>query len=232
MAVEKEAGLLKYELKISLPIYKVVYAAFFVIILSIIRGVAYSYEIGIVLEAPMAILAAVFCTDTYTREITAKRSEVQRLYPMKKRMGSIAARMLIQETFLSLLVVMGYGLFFLFQHPRISAMGRDDLKSEALQFLLCFAAMVITVSFWGLLSNLLSCIFQNMWMGIGGCVILWVATNPGMGGIDFGAWSLFSYTFRDIENSGDFSWIYGKIVCTGIGIVAMAVLPQVIKKRG
>lgn len=223
---------MKYELKISLPIYKVFYAAFFVIILSIIRGVAYSYEIGIALEAPMAILAAVFCADTYTREITAKRSEVQRLYPMKKRMGSIAARMLIQEIFLSLLVVMGYGLFFLFQHPRISAMGRDDLKSEALQFFLCFAAMVITVSFWGLLSNLLSCILRNMWMGIGGCVILWVATNPNMGGRDFGAWNLFSYTFRDIENSGDLSWIYGKIVCTGIGIVAMAVLPWVIKKRG
>lgn len=227
------ASNLKYEFKICLSNYKIPFGVFFVVMLSLIRGVAYSFEIGVAMEPPMAILAAVFCADTYTREIISGRSQVQRLYPMKKRMGSIAERMMIQEIFLTLLAVMGYGLFFLFQRPRISAMGQDGLRSEAVQFLLYFAAMVITVSFWGILSNLLSCVMRNMWMGIGACVILWVITNSGViGDRYFGVWNIFSYTFRDVENSGDFSWICGKLVCTCAGIAAMAVLPQVIEKRG
>lgn len=71
------------ERKISLPAYKLAYAFCFVVILSLIRGINFSYEIGIAMEAPMAILAMVFCADTYTQEITSKRSEIHRLYPMK-----------------------------------------------------------------------------------------------------------------------------------------------------
>ena len=62
------------ERKISLPAYKLAYAFCFVVILSLIRGITFSYEIGVAMEAPMAILAMVFCADTYTQEITSKRS--------------------------------------------------------------------------------------------------------------------------------------------------------------
>lgn len=47
---------IKSEMKISLPLQKQVYAAFFVVILSLVRVVIYSDEIGIALEAPVAIL--------------------------------------------------------------------------------------------------------------------------------------------------------------------------------
>ena len=87
--MEKEAGILIREMKISLTFQKQAYAVFFVIILSLVRGITYSDEIGIALEAPMAILALTFCADTYTQEIVSKRSEIWRLCPMKKRMHSI-----------------------------------------------------------------------------------------------------------------------------------------------
>ena len=45
------------------------------------RLVSYSNEIGIALEAPMAILAFTFCADTYTQEIVSRRSEIWRLCP-------------------------------------------------------------------------------------------------------------------------------------------------------
>ena len=67
--MEKEAGILKREMKISLTFQKQAYAVFFVVILSLVRGITYSDEIGIALEAPMAILAFTFCADTYTQEI-------------------------------------------------------------------------------------------------------------------------------------------------------------------
>lgn len=221
-----------YEMKISLPLYKQVYATCFVVILSLIRGVAYSYEIGIALEAPMAILAVTFCADTYTRETDSKRSEVQRLYPMKKRMDSIYRRLVVQELFLSAVAAAGYGLFMLFQNPGTVWRGQGNPESELYQFLVYLAAIAVTLGFWGLLSNLLSCLFRNMWVGIGGCLILWLMTNSSIGNRCFGAWNLFSYTFRNLENSNDFSWIQGKIFCICTGILALASLPAIIKKRG
>ena len=232
--MEKEAGLLKHEIKISLPLYKIVYAAFFVVVLSLVRGVVYTFEIGIALEAPMAILAASFCADTYTQEIISKRSEVQRLCPMKKRMYCIYRRIVIQEIFLLAVAVIGYGLFLLFQNPRTIVVEENITgnATEMRSFLIYFAAIAVTLSFWGLLSNLLSCIFRNMWMGIAGCLMLWLITNSSFGDRYFGAWNLFSYTFRNVENSSDFSWICGKIVCICIGMIVVAILPEVIEKRG
>ena len=106
---------MKKEMKIVLPFYKIAYAVSFVVILSVIRAVVFTYEIGLSIEPPFAILTAVFCADTYVQEITSNRSEVQRLYQIKKRIYSIIQRLMIQGTFLLLLAVLGYGLFFAFQ---------------------------------------------------------------------------------------------------------------------
>ena len=102
---------MKKEMKIVLPFYKIAYAVSFVVILSLIRGVVFTNEIGLSIEAPFAILTAVFCADTYVQEITSKRSEIHRLYPIRKRICSIMQRIMIQEVFLLLLAVLGYGLF-------------------------------------------------------------------------------------------------------------------------
>ncbi len=229
--MEKEAGLLKHEINISLPVQKQAYAVFFVVMLSLVRGVTYSFEVGIALEAPMAILAASFCADTYTQEIISKRSEIWRLYPMKKRMHCIYRRLVIQGIFLLTVSVIGYGLFFLFQKPR-TFIGHNISENEMYHFFIYLAVITVTLGFWGLLANLLSCIFQNMWMGIAGCLILWLITNSSVGDRYLGAWNIFSYTFRDVENSSDFSWICGKIVCICIGMIVVAALPGIIEKRG
>lgn len=92
---------MKKEMKIVLPFYKIAYAVSFVVILSVIRAVVFTYEIGLSIEPPFAILTAVFCADTYVQEITSNRSEVQRLYQIKKRIYSIIQRLMIQGTFLS-----------------------------------------------------------------------------------------------------------------------------------
>ena len=225
---------MKHEIKISLPFYKIAYALFFVVILSLVRGVVYTFEIGIALEAPMAILAASFCADTYTQEITSKRSEVQRLCPMKKRMYCIYRRIVIQEIFLLSVAVIGYELFFLFQNPKILYFDQNITGNEIeiRPFFIYFAAIAVTLGFWGLLSNLLSCLFRNMWMGIGSCLILWLMTNSSFGDRYLGAWNLFSYTFRDVENSSDFSWVCGKVVCICVGMIVVAILPEIIEKRG
>ena len=219
------------EMKISLTVQKQAYAIFFVVILSLVRGVTDSDEVGIALEAPMAALALTFCADTYTQEIVSRRSEIWRLCPMKRRVRAIYRRMAIQEVFLLFVAAAGYGLFFLFQSPRTDRVGTGGLESEICRFLIYVVAVAVTLGFWGLLSNLLSCLFRNMWAGIGGCLILWLVTNSSMGDRCFGAWNLFSYTFRELEDGGDFRWIWGKIVCICIGILAAAALPGIIRRQ-
>lgn len=218
------------EIKISLPVYKIIYAVFCILILSIIRGVTVTHEVGIALEAPVAILAAVFCADTYSQEFVSRRSEIQRLYPMKKRVASIAKRIAVQQVFLWVLSMIGYGLFFVFQKPFSPDTG--SLLNEINQFFLYSGAIFITLSFWGILSNTLACLLRNMWFGIGGCLILWVITNSSFGDNCLKGWNVFSYTFRNVEDGSDFSWICGKIFCISACILMTAVLPKILKERG
>ncbi len=219
---------MKKEIKIILPIYKIAYAIAFILILGLIRRVTYTHEVGAAIEAPFAILAAVFCADTYVQEMISNRSEVHRLYPIKRRVCSIRNRMIIQEVFLIKLAVIGYGLFFIFQNPEI----HPTTKSECIQFFIYFFAITVTAFFWGILANTLSMLFRNMWMGIGGCLFIWGAANS-LGANKFlGVWNVFSYSFREIENTADFTWLYGKILCIGIGLALLAALPKIVRKRG
>ena len=72
---------MKKEMKIVLPFYKIAYAVSFVVILSLIRGVVFTNEIGLSIEAPFAILTAVFCADTYVQEITSTHGRWLRKKP-------------------------------------------------------------------------------------------------------------------------------------------------------
>lgn len=219
------------EIKICLPLYKIGYAVFFTVILSIVRGVFYSYEVGIALETPMALLAAAFCADTYTREITAKRWEIWRLYSMKSKLSAIFLRLGLQEGFLLILSAAGYVMFFLFQKPRSVYFINEEAGNEVQLFLMYMAAMAVTLHFWGILSHTLSCLFRNMWAGIGCCMVLWIMTFSVLGDQIFGKWNLFSYTFRNVEDIGDLGWLSGKLLCVGLCIMLSATLPFILKKQ-
>ena len=67
------------EMKICLPFYKMGYALCFIIFLSLIRGVGITGEVGPALEPFLAMLSAVFCADTYDREIVSRRGELWHL---------------------------------------------------------------------------------------------------------------------------------------------------------
>ena len=47
-----------------------------------------------------------------------------------------------------------------------------------------------------------------------------------------GAWNVFSYSFRDIENATDITWLYGKGLCICIGLILLLALPKIVRKRG
>lgn len=67
--MEKKEGLRVKEIKISLPLYKILCAFFFVLILAIVRGVTDVNEIGPTIDTYIAILALVLCADTCYQEV-------------------------------------------------------------------------------------------------------------------------------------------------------------------
>ena len=219
-------------MKVCLPLYKVLYSLAFVVILSLARGVTHTYEVGIACEAPMALLSSVFCADTYVQEITSRRSEVWRLYPMKRKAMCMARRIGIQQCYLLLLGAAGYGMFFLFQDPFPLYSPGTGGESELHLFLVYLAAILVTLNFWGILGNTAACLTRSMWAGIGVCLVLWLTVNSTTGDRLLGPWNMFSYTFRDIENSGDLSWIMGKALCVCLCIIMALVTPKIIRKRG
>lgn len=220
------------EMKISMPLYKIVYSICFVLGLSLVRGTAYTNEIGIALEAPMAILAAVFLSDTYVQEIAGKRWEVYRLSPLRKRVFSILERIVIQEGYLFVLSIIGYACFIFIQHPARSNIVQG-VGSEKYLFWIYAAAIVVTISFWGILSNLISSLFGGMWAGVGGSLLLWILTNSQAGDRVLGNYNIFSYTFRNLDKSGncaDLSWLCGKAVCIVLMVLMLALLPFILKR--
>lgn len=227
----KEKKILFTEMKISLPLYKILYAVLFVVILSLIRGVSVSFEIGIAMEPALAILAAAFCADTYALEVVSRRSEVWRLYPLKTRIRAVGRRLLLQQFFLLLVSAAGYGFFYLFQKPFSFRSIQPGAVSEAAQFYCFLAAEAVTIVFFSMLSNTLACLFHNLWCGIGGSLILWLLLDSAYAQRLLGSWNVFSYVFRNVSAADDWSWLCGKVVCLLFCIAAAAVLPGLLKRR-
>lgn len=110
--VEKEESILKKEVKICMPYYKIAYSIAFVVILSAIQPVVYANEIGQAVERAVSLLAVVFCADTYLVEVQSKRSEVFCLYNLKKQAGVVYKRLFVQVAYLIGISLLAYGLFY------------------------------------------------------------------------------------------------------------------------
>lgn len=225
--MEKEACILKKEIKICLPAYKMLYSAAFVVILSLIRGISRVSDIGLAMEPPIGLLAIVFCADTYWIEIQSKRAEVFKLYHLKKQTSVLLKRLAVQMVYLEIISIVGYGLFF-WQKPR------PEIEGTALlpDFVCFLPAAAVTIIFWGTLSMTFCNLFRNIWIGIGSSLFLWVTLNSQAGDRVLGKYNIFSYTFRNVDYPNDFSWMWGKIISILLALVLAALIPFVLKKRG
>lgn len=223
-------GILKKDIKICLPAYKIAYSLLAVVILSMVRGVVYVSEIGIAAEPPLALLAAVFCADTYTLEIQGKRNEIFRLCAPKRLTATVYRRLSIQMGYLWVLALAVYGCFY-WQRPVVNFGGGAGSVQAAL-FGLYIPAILGTVFFWGILSNMLAMLFRNTWVGIGLSFILWIQLNSMWGDKVLGKWNVFSYTFRNIADTGDFNWICGKVLSVLLAAGMALCIPWLLRKRG
>ena len=216
---------MKNEIKIMLPIYKIIYPILFVCFLAIFRGIADTKEIGVTLDPMLAALSVVFMADTYLVEKREQRWEIFALYALDKKKIMMYKRIFVQFLYLLLLAAIGYFLF-LIQKPSAS-IWENEIKMYS-EYLL---AASISIFLWGTMAIIVSNLFQNIWCGIGISFIIWLLLNSTFGDDLFGRYNVFSYVFRSYEQRGT-DWIPGKVIGFVLAIFMMFVfLPQTMKRR-
>ena len=196
---------MKYNIKIGIPISKIVYSIFYIVILSFIRGISHVEEIGGALDANVSLLAIVFCADTYYQEIQDNRWEVFHMLPQKQKYKTICQRLFIQCAFITLLIILGYWMFYL-QNPRRLSSETSKLRIYLSAVFACSASVL----FFGTLSFTLVNVFKNLWAGIGSSIFVWLILNSTIGRKIPEFINVFAYgNSSTLELTAD--WFTGKV---------------------
>lgn len=160
---------MKYEIKITLPVYKIVYSFLFAIIIVLVRPIQSTTEIIVTLETYMALLSGIFLADTYYQEFAGGRIACYYRYGIRKKIASVMKRNVIAISYLLVLTTLTYWGFILWYRPiHISAIPELRLYGNAITASL--ASIIFMSSFGFTLTNLA----QNMGVGISGTLILWL----------------------------------------------------------
>ena len=102
----KKAVSMKYEMKIALPVYKMVYSFLFMGIIVLVRPIQSTTEIIVTVETYIALLAGIFLADTYYQEFTSGRISCYYRYGIRKKIISVIQRNLIGISYLLLLATL------------------------------------------------------------------------------------------------------------------------------
>lgn len=216
---------MKYELKISLSMTKIIYSCLFICLLPLVRGISSVDQIGGAIDSNIALLAIIFCADTYYQEYIGKRNEVIALLPSKSKFQLFIRRLFIEISYLLCIGMIGYWLFF-WQKPLISLS-----LPLGYEYILAVFAFLGSIIFWGSLSATLVNYFCNLWVGIGLNILLWLTVNSKMGA-DLPNWiNIFAYGNRLIKNSSE-GWIYGKITGILIAVILVMLNRKIINRKG
>ncbi len=216
---------MKKEIKICLPLYKIIYSVCFMLILSFVRGIESVNEIGAMIQAPAALLAVVFCADTYLTEVQNHRGEIFHLYEIKRKRKVILRRLLLQNIYLFGISLIGYGLFY--RQSPVALYGTCQIGL----FILFALAMMGCLLFWSVLSMTICNLWKNMWAGIGTTLILWLFFSSQFGDGLLGEWNVLSYTFHSLKVT-DMGWLWGELLSVALAFIMMLLIPVILKKRG
>jgi hypothetical protein len=177
----------KYAIKTALPIGKIGYSLFFVLLLCLARGISYAKEIQIALDAPMALLCAALSADVYFQEVTGERFETFCLLPCRRRRKTLYERMFATQLYATLLLFLGFVLYLI---HRPSIYGGEALGSILVQLLL---QCVPNCMFFGALAFFIVQLCQSLWMGLSLTLVFWVILNSPLMHYLPDACALFSY---------------------------------------
>lgn len=216
---------MKQDIKISLPLYKVVYSFIFIILLSLIRGISSVGEIGSAVDVNMALLAIIFCADTYYQEIQGDRWEIFSLLSIKKRTHVIRRRLLIEYIYLIFLSTACYAFFYI-QRPYL-----EEGTNEFGLYRITITAVAASIVFFGVISMTLVNLTKNLWAGIGITVFLWLSFSSTASNKLPIPFQIFAFANRNLAGgNSEFSWIWGKVTAVFLALLFIIIQSSVLRK--
>jgi hypothetical protein len=225
LVLEKEADILKQDIKISLPLYKVVYSFIFIILLSLIRGISSVGEIGSAVDINMALLAIIFCADTYYQEFQGGRWEIFSLLSIKKRAYVIRRRLMIEYIYLILLSNACYALFYI-QRPYL-----EEGVSEIGLYGITISAVAASIVFFGIISMTLVNLTKNIWAGIGITAFFWLSFSSAASYRLPIPFQIFAFANRNlVGGNSEFLWIWGKVTAVFLALLFIILQSSVLRK--
>lgn len=162
---------MKYNLKIALPIYKILYSVAFMFVMALIRPTVTASEVLTVIEPNICFLSVVFIADIYYCEFRENRINVFYLYPDKIKYKCVVERFFIDYIYLIVLDIIFYWIYILFQQNSLIS------KEVFLGFGLNVMSCLMTILFFAALSLTMVNSFQNMWTGVGITLAVWFVFN-------------------------------------------------------
>lgn len=225
--VEEEESLVKYNVKIGIPLYKAVYSILFIIGLALVRGITHVREIGWAMDANIALLALVFCGDGYYQEFSGGRWEVFWLCPKERKWKTLLQRFFLQAAWLTGASMAGYVVFY-WQRP-----GNAQEISEFVLWLQFGFAVLGSIFFFGSLSFTLVNFLHNLWAGLGISVIIWSILNSTTGQKLPEALYVFAYGGKGVEmmDGGlNWNWVWGKISAIALGSLMLLLSRKKVKE--
>jgi hypothetical protein len=163
---------MKYDLKISLTLHKILYAFVFMVIIVIVRPVSSRSEIITAVEPNIALLSAIFMADNYYKEYINESIQVFYRYPTKFKCLSLIRRSLFSWCYLLLLAIITYWGFIYVYHP-ISYTPLSQISMFVNTLIVC----TVSTLFMGMLSFTITNFTQNLGIGIGITLLVWGCLN-------------------------------------------------------
>lgn len=212
---------MKHNIKIVITPTKLCYSICYVILLSLVRGVSSSSEIGVAMDAYVAVLAIIFFSDTYYQEVQANRWEVFHLLPTRAKYMALCQRMLVQTLYMCLLIGSGYWGFYL----QRSIHNQDT--NELCIYITAVLACSVTVVFFGTFTVTMVNAFHNLWAGIGVALLLWYLLNSSWGRKLLDYINIFAY--KGGVSTG--LWMKGKLFALILSILLLLINYKLLNRQ-
>ena len=169
---------MRYELKITLPIYKIVYSIAFMVIIVLVSPINSFSGIITAVEPNVALLAGVFMADNYYKEYVGERVAVFYRYPIRKKYISMLVRTLLSWLYLLILVAVFYwGFVWWYRPSNFSQIPIWKMYADTL------AACAASMFFAGVFSFTITNVIQKIGIGIGVTFFLWLFLTSTMANV-------------------------------------------------
>lgn len=162
---------MRYNLKISLPLYKILYSIAYMFLFVLLRPTVTVNEIMVVIEPNICFLALIFVSDIYYCEFRDCRIDVFYMLPNGQKYKTILQRFAVDIGYLMLLVMIFFWIYVIFQ--KNNYISGDVLPVYSSTIFSCF----MTILFFSALSYTLVNGLQNLWLGLGISATIWLLFN-------------------------------------------------------